>query len=44
MSLAVMTELEYVLRILAAGICGGVIGYERKNRNKAAGSKIHISI
>lgn len=30
MSLAVMTELEYVLRILAAGICGGVIG-DRKS-------------
>ena len=44
MSLAVMTELEYVLRILAAGICGGVIGYERKNRNKAAGSKTHVIV
>ena len=44
MSLAIMTELEYVLRILAAGICGGVIGYERKNRNKAAGSKTHVIV
>lgn len=44
MSVAIMTELEYILRIVAAGVCGGVIGYERKNRNKAAGSKTHVIV
>jgi len=33
--------LIYFLRILIACICGGVVGYERKNRGKGAGIRTH---
>ena len=36
--------LVYLLRIIVAGICGGIIGYERKNRGKEAGIKTHIIV
>lgn len=35
---------EWFLRILMAGICGIVIGYERSNRNKEAGMKTHAIV
>lgn len=35
---------EYFLRILIAGICGGIIGYERKNRLKEAGVRTHLIV
>ena len=34
----------FVLRILLAGICGCVIGYERKNRGKGAGVRTHTIV
>ena len=34
----------YVIRIVIAGICGGVIGYERKNRGKGAGVRTHLIV
>ncbi len=34
----------FVLRILLAGLCGGVIGYERKNRGKGAGVRTHTIV
>ena len=37
MDITVFTELEFFFRILIAGICGGLIGYERNNRLKEAG-------
>lgn len=34
----------YVCRIIAAGICGILIGWERQNRMKVAGTKTHFII
>ncbi len=38
------TIAEYFLRILLAGICGGILGYERKHRGKGAGIRTHIIV
>ena len=38
------TQAELLCRIIIAGICGGVIGYERKNRNKEAGIRTHMIV
>ena len=35
---------EFLLRILLAGVCGAMIGYERKSRNKEAGIRTHIDV
>lgn len=35
---------ELLLRILLAALCGGAIGYERKNRHKEAGIRTHILV
>lgn len=40
----VEVELISVLRILLAGICGGVVGLERKNRSKEAGIRTHCVV
>ncbi len=37
-------ELRHILSILLACICGLLIGYERKARNKQAGVKTHIIV
>lgn len=37
-------NLMYFLRLVVACICGGVIGYERKNRGKGAGIRTHIIV
>lgn len=37
-------QLEYMLRIITAGILGLMIGNERKNRNKAAGIRTHAIV
>ncbi len=39
-----MGELMYVFRIIVAGICGIVIGYERKSRAKEAGIRTHFIV
>ena len=39
-----IVDSEYILRIIVASICGCVIGYERKNRNKEAGMKTHAIV
>lgn len=39
-----LSQLEYVVRIILACICGGVIGIERSNRQKEAGFRTHIII
>ena len=39
-----LEQLELLARILLAGLCGGVIGYERKNRNKEAGIRTHMIV
>ncbi len=40
----VEVELISVLRILLAGICGGIVGLERKNRSKEAGIRTHCVV
>lgn len=40
----ILTELEYVLRLAVAGLLGGVIGFERKNRLKEAGIRTHLIV
>lgn len=35
---------EFFLRIIIAAICGAVIGYERKSRNKEAGIRTHLIV
>ena len=44
MDITVFTELEFFFRILIAGICGGLIGYERNNRLKEAGIRTHLIV
>ena len=40
-----MTEvLIFILRIIVSGICGIVIGFERKNRAKEAGVRTHCIV
>lgn len=36
--------LEYIFRILLSGICGMIIGIERKNRSKEAGTRTHFIV
>lgn len=40
----VQLQLDYVLRIAIACICGMMIGYERKSRNKEAGIRTHAIV
>jgi len=37
-------ELIYLLRVVIAGVCGALIGYERKNRMKEAGIRTHFVV
>lgn len=40
----IWSQFEYLLRLVVAGICGCLIGYERKNRLKEAGIRTHIIV
>jgi putative Mg2+ transporter-C (MgtC) family protein len=40
----IWVQLEFLLRLVVAGICGCLIGYERKNRLKEAGIRTHIIV
>lgn len=37
-------EVEYIFRILLGGICGMLIGVERSNRSKEAGTRTHFMV
>ncbi|MFV0395592.1 MAG: MgtC/SapB family protein [Coprobacillaceae bacterium] len=37
-------DIELFFRIIIAGICGGLIGQERKNRSKDAGTRTHFIV
>ena len=37
-------EFVYLLKIILAGICGMIIGFERKNRAKEAGIRTHFMV
>lgn len=39
-----LLQLEFIGRLILAGICGGLIGYERKNRLKEAGIRTHLIV
>lgn len=40
----IIQQLEWVARIILAGICGGAIGYERESRKKTAGLRTHVIV
>lgn len=44
MGLSLLTQLEYLLRLLVAAFCGAAIGYERESRMKLAGIRTHIIV
>ena len=37
-------ELEALIRILIALVCGGIIGYEREHKNRPAGLRTHMMV
>lgn len=39
-----ISELDIVLRLTAAAVLGGLIGYERQSRHKSAGLRTHILV
>ncbi|MBR6729467.1 MAG: MgtC/SapB family protein [Clostridia bacterium] len=39
-----LQQAEYILRICIAGVCGIVVGLERKNRSKEAGIRTHFVV
>jgi len=39
-----MSDLDVVVRLFISCILGGVVGYERQSRNKAAGLRTHILV
>ena len=41
---SIMGNLQLILRIIVAGLCGIAIGYERKNRAKDAGVRTHCIV
>lgn len=42
--MSVEIQMLYLARILLAGCCGALIGYERKNRQKEAGIRTHFIV
>ena len=40
----ILAQLEYIVRVLVAGFCGAMIGYERKNKLKEAGIRTHFIV
>lgn len=40
----ILVQLEYIVRVLVAGFCGAIIGYERKNKLKEAGIRTHFIV
>lgn len=44
MEMAFIQQITYILRIVIAGVCGIVIGLERKNRSKEAGIRTHCVV
>lgn len=44
MDIWTMGQWELLLRLVTSGICGSLIGYERKNRLKEAGIRTHMIV
>ena len=43
-SISITFMLELILRILASGLCGAIVGYERSKRLKEAGVRTHCVV
>lgn len=43
-AVAILNEIEFVVRLLLACLCGGVVGWERSHRRKEAGIRTHIIV
>lgn len=41
---AIIKQLEWMIRIILAGFCGGAIGYERESKRKTAGLRTHVIV
>lgn len=44
MTEVVIEQIIYLVKLVSAAICGGLIGYERQSRKKTAGTRTHIII
>ena len=44
MAIETITELEATLRLILAALLGGVIGFDRERKNKAAGIRTHMLV
>ncbi|WMI81968.1 MgtC/SapB family protein [Anaerotignum sp. MB30-C6] len=42
--LGLQGNIEFILRIIIACICGGIVGYERTRRRKEAGIRTHVIV
>lgn len=40
----ILGQLDFLLRIVVAALCGAMIGYERTNRMKSAGIRTHLIV
>ena len=37
-------EIELIIRLIGAAICGGILGIEREHRQKSAGIRTHVIV
>lgn len=42
--IAIVPQIEWVMRLFIACVCGGLVGYERSRRRKEAGIRTHILV
>ncbi|KZK37653.1 MgtC/SapB family protein [Lactococcus taiwanensis] len=44
MTITLLTQVDWLIRLIIAGICGYAIGYERNSRSKNAGIRTHLIV
>lgn len=44
MTITLITQVDWLIRLIIAGICGYAIGYERNSRSKNAGIRTHLIV
>ena len=44
MQITFLTQLDWLIRLILAGVCGYAIGYERNSRSKNAGTRTHLIV
>lgn len=44
MQITFLTQMDWLIRLILAGICGYAIGYERNSRSKNAGIRTHLIV